>query len=75
MHMDGQLGNSNLRLTINKFRIGLVVHLIKIDFKNDKRLNLFSAQSDVYPLKVRMWEDDTGQWSILKVFFGHHIAG
>ena len=75
MHMDGQLGNSNLRLTINKFRIGLVVHLIKIDFKNDKRLNLFSAQSDVYPLKVRMWEDDTGQWSNLKVFFGHHIAG
>ena len=47
--MDGELGNSNLHHTINKFKIGSVVHLCKIYFKNDKRFNLFSAQSDVYP--------------------------
>ena len=73
--MDGQLGNSNLHHTINKFKIGSVVHLCKIYFKNDKRFNMFSAQSDVYPLNIRMWEDDTSQWSNLKVFCGRHIAG
>ena len=76
LYMDSQLGNSNIRHTIiNQFKIGSVVHLCKIYFKNDKRFNLFPAQSDVYPLNFRMWEDDTSQWSNLKVFSGRHIAG